>query len=578
MNLPSHAAIRELLPSYAANQLAPGERAAIERHIATCAECRAELREWLTLGEWLAQADAAIPSDTSAAPGLAAIHARLRQPPAHSLNGFDHIERSALPTMSDQDYPRYSPLPQEEWTSTTIPERRSPAAPFTDPPSAPDYPQPPQRRISPLAASTAALAFLALAAVLFYLLAPQNRPRNNVANQPAITGTWHAATSAPAHTVAMRFAPTAPQTGYLCAVTNPVPSSPHWLYKTTDGGKTWRPLSVGAMPSAGQPASMNCDIFINASDANDVFAQLLLSKLEGSPQVLSETVWRSRDGGRSWRQMSLPHINNGWASLVVVGSRIVALAANDQQIPPICSTNSSGAYPSQLDYLYASDNGGATWSKIGQSLTSQGASIVAAGVIGPALTSAGDTLFVQTYCAASQGQAGGDRHATWKSTDGGANWSKVALPSDAYIMGFTRATSGGYVGAAVEQSVGGGSPSTALPVVYSSADTGASWKALPSLKGMPGLNPVIGHTSVMWAIALPDGAILAAVNVYDTNSAVKSSGVFAINLRSAKHTWWRFASFDNQTPLDIGATGQGLVLWALSTSDTAPVAYLSPLP
>lgn len=113
-----------------------------------------------------------------------------------------------------------------------------------------------------------------------------------------------------------------------------------------------------------------------------------------------------------------------------------------------------------------------------------------------------------------------------------------------------------------------------------SADSGASWKALPPLSSMPGLHPVLQYTSVEWAIALPDGSVLAAVNVYDTGFAIKSSGIFAIDPHSATPTWRRYASFESQLPLDISVTSQGSVLWALSNGGAplAPIVYLSPLP
>lgn len=99
MDTQTCSAIRTLLPHYAADQLNPGERAAVERHTTSCPDCRAELREWLTLGDWLAQAEAAIPPDTGAARSLAAIHARLRQTAAsdtitYDLDALDSLARS----------------------------------------------------------------------------------------------------------------------------------------------------------------------------------------------------------------------------------------------------------------------------------------------------------------------------------------------------------------------------------------------------------------------------------------------------------------------------------------------------
>ena len=48
-----------LLPDH--RWMNPGERQALDRHLAKCAECRAELREMQIVGEWFAQARATAP-------------------------------------------------------------------------------------------------------------------------------------------------------------------------------------------------------------------------------------------------------------------------------------------------------------------------------------------------------------------------------------------------------------------------------------------------------------------------------------------------------------------------------------
>lgn len=45
MDIPAHQAVQELLPWYAASQLAPEETQRVQQHLQTCAECRQEL-EW----------------------------------------------------------------------------------------------------------------------------------------------------------------------------------------------------------------------------------------------------------------------------------------------------------------------------------------------------------------------------------------------------------------------------------------------------------------------------------------------------------------------------------------------------
>jgi putative zinc finger protein len=125
-------AIHEFLSRYAANQLTTAERIAVERHVATCLDCRAELREWLTLNEWLAQSDATLPPDIGAEHSLAAIHARLRQPLADrtavydldNRDGLKGIERSGLPTMPDQNSPHHQTDQQDTQPTQTLREQR----------------------------------------------------------------------------------------------------------------------------------------------------------------------------------------------------------------------------------------------------------------------------------------------------------------------------------------------------------------------------------------------------------------------------------------------------------------------
>lgn len=45
MDIPAHQAVQELLPWYAASQLAPKESQRVQQHLQTCAQCRLEL-EW----------------------------------------------------------------------------------------------------------------------------------------------------------------------------------------------------------------------------------------------------------------------------------------------------------------------------------------------------------------------------------------------------------------------------------------------------------------------------------------------------------------------------------------------------
>jgi putative zinc finger protein len=615
MNPRSHAAMRELLPSYAANQLNPGERAAVERHIATCAECRAEVGEWLTLGDWLAQDDAAIPPDTGAARGLAAIHAHLRQPPAYSLNGFDGFERSALPTMPEQDSP-HNPIGQNDaLTTPVLSERHTSAGPSYGAPSRTS--QPPQRRISSVAAGASALVFLALVASLFYVLAPQvHRGPITLAPTPTATtqltptpkpvsGSWHTAPDAPTISSGVQFAKNAPQTGYLCAYVgvgsgSAPTSSSKWLYKTTDGGMTWRPVGGLTPPNL---ASTSCQVFIDANNANDVFVQLVC---DGAGSAPCASLWRSPDGGATWRQLSMPQLPWGWDNIAVVGSRIIGLGTDDfpsrSPYGPMCTTDPNSTDLHQLNDLFASDDDGKTWKQIGQPLIAQGLSIVPGGDSGfttapsssPALLSFGAALFVRTFCFAGHSGDLRSQQTYWKSGDSGETWAKISAPdSDMYL---TPSATGGAYGVAVSPTRNSFLATT--PVILYSHDSGTSWSALPSLDSIP-LPPDIKksapgcvttcytHYGAPLAIALPDGSVLVEFHVQDTRTNATLDALYAIDPGSAQPAWRQFApmnagstSITSLTGWPLAATSQGLVLWALPNNGQSPLTrvYLSPLP
>jgi anti-sigma-K factor RskA len=74
MSDPRHQRLAELLPSYALGALEGDERAAVEGHLAACAECARELAAWRRTAERLADAaEAVVPSAAARARVLAAV-------------------------------------------------------------------------------------------------------------------------------------------------------------------------------------------------------------------------------------------------------------------------------------------------------------------------------------------------------------------------------------------------------------------------------------------------------------------------------------------------------------------------
>lgn len=609
-------AIRELLPRYAADQLTTGEQIAVERHIASCVDCRAELGEWLTLGEWVAQAEAAIPHDANSERSLAAIHAQLRHSSADDLDGFD---RSALSTMPAQDSPRDTTGQRTATPSPTVLEWRQTTASPEDTSSKLCHPQLLRRHTAPAMAWVSVAVFIALVASLFYLLAPQVRLRQSavtptatattlpIATPMPTSGSWHTAAALPAQVSAMTFSKSDPQTGYFCkdlgvGVGPTQASSSQWLYKSDDGGMTWRPVGGITPPTLAQ---MSCDIFIDSNDASDVFVQLVCSCGAGVARAPGQTLWRSRDGGATWRQLAMPPLYRGWANLVVVGSRIVGLGTDDSAertpYPPTCSTDPNTTALHQVNDLFASDDGGMTWKPIGQPLISQGLSIIPGDSVGvglwsPSILSIGTALFVRTYCLTEQGNAR-EQQTYWRSSDGGKTWTKLPTPdSEVY---FTPSAAGGAYGVSVNPGLD--AERSTPPVILYSHDSGASWTTLPSVGDIPlpphftksaagCVDTCYTHYSAPMVMALPDGSVLAVIRVGDSANTptIYSSHVYVIDPQSPHPVWRQFA------PTSVGAAPQGaqetqwlagwplaatrhgLVLWARTLSGRW--VYLSPLP
>jgi hypothetical protein len=619
----SHAAYRDLLPRYAANQLSADERAAVETHIAECAECRAQLRQWRTLGGWIGVAVGDVAPDHSAERGLAALQARLQQLPLDqitksSLNGFD---RNGFPSM---------PIHDSSPETARLGGVTSPTANDTSRPNLSLVP--PRRRIPTSALAVISVAvFIGLAASLFYALSPRVHSGPTIGAATATTaltptpkptsGIWHTVPDMPIIPDMIQFAPSAPQVGYACAALsvntgNAQLPSARWLAKTTNGGVTWTPVS-GIQPP---PLSVaTCAVFINANNARDVFVQLACT--DGTGVSTCSWLWRSEDGGKTWRQLTVPSLASGWENIVVVGSRLFAVAedslSNLANNGLVCSTDPAVKDPHQINDLYTSSDGGKTWRHAGQELINQGLSIVPSDnasqptppTLSQTLLNLGSAVFVRTFCMGRQ--TNGDwlfNVSYWKSTDGDT-WSKLSLSqSDLF---FTPATTGGSYAIAVSPAVNSLIQQPA-PTIQYSRDSGATWTQLPSPSTIPLTqtvdpasinsplcNPTICLSSknILFATATPDGSVIIGINYLDAQSRKLAYGVYAIDPQESSPTWKLFApltvgtnpfigSFDpaSISNVSLALTHGQLALWMQvglvdGGGQSAPTpSYLTPLP
>lgn len=412
------------------------------------------------------------------------------------------------------------------------------------------------------------------------------------------SGTWHSFAGLSPMVSDLEFAPSAPQAGYYCVGGSiPTTSSP-WLYHSDDGGMTWRQLGGIAIPSVVAPGRFSCTVFVDAHDPNDVFIEMSIpSGCAGGPCQGPgvNKLWRSRDGGASWSQLSMPQAAGMTAGilnhLIVSGSRLIGLEGDYLQSPPECSTDPNANAGYHVNDLVASDDNGQTWHTIGQSIYDQGQSIskVSGRSGGQLLQNVGSAIVVHAECDTFSGLL----HASdWISRDDGATWTEVSVNggSDVESFMYTPALSSASSSAPYGVAVDYGSGFTALPIVRYSADGGASWRSLPSLSAMPGAQTPGAQVNVYWVLAMPDGSVLASVHVGTpgANGHSLSSAIYAIAPQSANPTWKQFTP--NSTSNSVGLvfssmplskTAQGWVLWGFSydpQTNANTYSYLMPLP
>jgi photosystem II stability/assembly factor-like uncharacterized protein len=226
------------------------------------------------------------------------------------------------------------------------------------------------------------------------------------------------------------------------------------LWKTTDGGTTWAPVTDGQVHSSSVGA-----VAVSQSNPDIVFIGMGESCIRGNIQP-GDGVYKSSDAGKTWTHV-------GFSASQAI-SKIRIHPTN----PRIVYVASFGRYgvPSEERGIFKSTDGGATWRRTLFRDARTGGVDIAIDPRHP------DIMFAalwEAYRVEYQMSSGGPGSGLFKSTDGGEHWSEITrnpgLPRGVIgKIGISiSAADSNRVYAIVENENGG---------LFSSDDAGGTWK------------------------------------------------------------------------------------------------------
>jgi photosystem II stability/assembly factor-like uncharacterized protein len=229
------------------------------------------------------------------------------------------------------------------------------------------------------------------------------------------------------------------------------------LWKTTDGGENWRPVTDGQIRSASVGA-----VAVSESNPDVVYIGMGESCIRGNIMP-GDGVYRSTDGGKSW-------VNVGFTNVDAISK--IRIHPTD---PNIVFVAAFGRYsvPSQERGVYKSTDGGKTWRQVLSRNDRTGAVDISIDATNPNVMYA--SLW-EAYRKEYQMSSGGPGSGLFKSTDGGETWTEITrnsgLPATGLVgrigVSVSRANAS-RVYALVEHEQGG---------LFRSEDAGATWSLI----------------------------------------------------------------------------------------------------
>jgi photosystem II stability/assembly factor-like uncharacterized protein len=179
------------------------------------------------------------------------------------------------------------------------------------------------------------------------------------------------------------------------------------IWKTTDGGINWEPISDGSVFGTGSVGAIG----LSDSDANTIYVGMGESAIRGNVSH-GDGVYKSTDAGKTWkrvgledtRQISRIRVHPKNPDIVYVAAQGHVWGANEQR------------------GVFRSKDGGKTWEKVLYRSDKAGASDLIIDPTNPNNLYAG---FWEVYRKPWTMESGGPGSGIFKSTDGGDTWAEI---------------------------------------------------------------------------------------------------------------------------------------------------------
>jgi photosystem II stability/assembly factor-like uncharacterized protein len=234
------------------------------------------------------------------------------------------------------------------------------------------------------------------------------------------------------------------------------------VWKTTDAGNTWLPISDGQLKSSSVGA-----LAVSESNPDIVFIGMGESCIRGNIMP-GDGVYKSADAGKTWAHV-------GFSESQAIAK--IRIHPTDPNIVFVASFGKYGA-PSEERGVFKSLDGGKTWTRTLFKDARTGAVDISIDRRNPTVMYA---ALWEAYRVEYQMSSGGPGSGLYKSTDGGDHWTEITrnpgLPSG--VVGRIGISVSGAdsnrVYALVENERGG---------LFSSDDAGATWKLVNDNRGV----------------------------------------------------------------------------------------------